>query len=88
MPTLLTSAEIEMQILFTEPVPDVIEFVRELIIKRDPLVLTAGGAGGNHTTYVINLASLAQFTLTERAPGGPLDEDVATVLVSLAELRQ
>ncbi|AZG47407.1 hypothetical protein [Gordonia insulae] len=85
MPTLLTSDELEIQILFTEPAPDVIAFVREVIEKQQPLVLTTGG---DHTTYVVNLATVGQLTLVEHGSDDPLDEDRVTVLMSLAEVRQ
>ncbi|NDZ97722.1 hypothetical protein [Gordonia sp. SL306] len=85
MPTLLTSDELDIRILFTESAPDVLTFVREAIRGHEPIGLSTNA---DHHVYLVNLANLKQFALTELdRDDESLADDQITVLTSLAELR-
>ncbi|MYR07915.1 hypothetical protein GTV32_17140 [Gordonia sp. SID5947] len=85
MPTLLTSDELDIRILFTEAASEVATFVREVIRERQPIGLSTNAA---HDVYVVNLANVKQFALAEVARDDEsLADDLLTVLTSLAELR-
>lgn len=83
MATLLTSDELDISILFNEPLTEVLPFVRAVIIKREPLDLLTGG---DSIAHVINLANLTQFQLAE-TEAEDLDPERRTVVLSLAEVR-
>ena len=84
--TLLSSDELEIRILFTDPVTDVVDFVRDMIRNRAPVVLSTGK---DTTAYVVVLANVKEFTLaehdTDASPVG--DDDPTTIVVSIAELQ-
>ncbi|MCH5641716.1 MULTISPECIES: hypothetical protein [unclassified Gordonia (in: high G+C Gram-positive bacteria)] len=85
MATLLTSDELEIQILFTESLPEVVAFVREVISDRSPLTLLTGG---DSKAYVVNLANLRQFALDDHdADTDELDQSRVTVLLTMAEVK-
>lgn len=85
MSTLVRAEGLDLQLLFPEAVAEVVEFLREVVRKREPLTLVL-----DDVTHVVNFANLAGFTLTERDQDDEaLDADgVPTVVISLAEVRQ
>ena len=85
MSSLVTADELGVRLLFPDPVSEVIEFLREVINQREPLVLMT-----DDVARVVNFANVASFTVAERDRDDPaLDADgVTTVVISLAECRQ
>lgn len=85
MATLLTSDELEIQILFTESLPEVVAFVREVISDGSPLTLLTGA---DSKAYVVNLANLKQFALDDHdADNDELDQSRVTVLLTMTEVK-
>ena len=85
MATLLTSDELEIQVLFTEALPEVVAFVREVIADGTPLTLLTGG---DTKAYVVNLGNLKQFALDDHdADTDELDQTRVTVLLTMAEVK-
>ncbi len=83
--TLLSSDELEIRIIFTDPVTDAIGFVRDIVRDRAPIVLSTGK---DTTAYVVILANLKEFTLAEHdTDASPVaDDDPVTIVTSIAEL--
>ncbi|MBM7278427.1 hypothetical protein JTZ10_11720 [Gordonia rubripertincta] len=85
MATLLTSDEFEIRLLFSDPVPEVRQFLREAIEKREPIALDVEG-----TVHLLNVANATHVVLAEQDPD---DESLATgdrttIVTSIVELRQ
>ncbi|MEE4022896.1 hypothetical protein V1Y59_07385 [Gordonia sp. PKS22-38] len=85
MSTLLTSPELDIQLLFTESVPEVTEFLRDVVRKQEPIAVTVGDP--EPTAYFVNVARLTQFTLTDHEPDQG-DDGTVTVLLSVAQVRE
>ena len=85
MATLLTSDELEIRLLFSDPVPEVRQFLHEAIEKREPIALDVEG-----TVHLLNVANATHVVLAEQDPD---DESLATgdrttIVTSIVELRQ
>ncbi|AZZ81559.1 MULTISPECIES: hypothetical protein [Gordonia] len=85
MATLLTSDEFEIRLLFSDPVPEVRQFLHEVIAKREPIALDVEG-----TVHLLNVANARHVVLADQDPD---DESLATgdrttIVTSLVELRQ
>ncbi|MDL9945658.1 hypothetical protein QSJ19_08675 [Gordonia sp. ABSL11-1] len=83
--TLLSSDELEIRVIFTDPVTDVIGYVRDVVRDRAPMVLSTGK---DTTAYVVLLANVREFTLAEDDTDSShvADDDPVTVVTSIAEL--
>lgn len=85
MGTLLTSDEFEIRLLFAESVPEVMQFVRDMVRQREPIALELEGSA-----HIVNLANVRHFSLVDRtADDETLDSDErTTVVLSIAEARE
>ncbi|MFW0793597.1 hypothetical protein AAFP30_07285 [Gordonia sp. CPCC 205515] len=85
MPTLLSSDEIDIRLLFTESVPDVLQFLRQVVRDREPIALATSA---EDSAFFLNLANLKQFTLADHdsAADDPTVDGKVTVLTSIAEV--
>ncbi|MBD0859842.1 hypothetical protein IA539_01235 [Gordonia sp. zg691] len=85
MATLLTSGEFEIRLLFTEPVSEVTQYLRQVVAQREPIVLEVEG-----TVHVLNLAEVRHFTLVHQDPDDDSmgTDDGKTVVLALSELRE
>ncbi|EON33978.1 hypothetical protein GTC6_03340 [Gordonia terrae C-6] len=85
MGTLLTSDEFEIQLLFAESVPEVMQFVRDVVRQREPIALELEGSA-----HLVNLANVAHLSLVDHTPDDDtLDSDErTTVVLSISEARE
>ena len=84
MGTLLTSDEFEIRLLFAESVPEVMQFVRDMVRQREPIALELEGSA-----HLVNLANVRHFSLVDETDDVVADSDErTTVVLSIAEAKE
>ncbi|GAC67588.1 hypothetical protein [Gordonia soli] len=84
MATLVTSDELDINLLFSDPVQDVLLYLQEVVRQREPLgILT----GEENLGIIVNLANIAQVTIVEHDDSEPDEDDKLTLVISIAEIR-
>ncbi|MBN0971541.1 hypothetical protein P9A14_15065 [Gordonia hongkongensis] len=84
MGTLLTSDEFEIRLLFAESVPEVMQFVRDVVRQREPIALELEGSA-----HIVNLANVRHFSLVDETDDVVADSDErTTVVLSIAEAKE
>ena len=84
MGTLLTSDEYEIRLLFAESVPEVMQFVRDVVRQREPIALELEGSA-----HIVNLANVRHFSLVDETDDVVADSDErTTVVLSIAEAKE
>ncbi|KSU56145.1 MULTISPECIES: hypothetical protein [unclassified Gordonia (in: high G+C Gram-positive bacteria)] len=84
MGTLLTSDEFEIRLLFAESVPEVMQFVRDVVRQREPIALELEGSA-----HIVNLANVRHFSLVDETDDVVADSDErTTVVLSFAEAKE
>ena len=84
MGTLLTSDEFEIRLLFAESVPEVMQFVRDVVRQREPIALELEGSA-----HIVNLANVRHYSLVDETDDVVEDSDErTTVVLSIAEAKE